>query len=35
MMCKFEQTLIVIFRAKYLFFLGTAADAKAEPFVMS
>ena len=35
MMCKFEETLIVTFRAKYLFFLGTAADAKAQPFVMT
>ena len=35
MMCKFEETLIVTFRAKYPFFLGTAADAKAEPFVIS
>ena len=33
-MCKFEETLIVTFRAKYPFFLATAADAKAEPFVM-
>ena len=32
-MCKFEETLVVTFRAKYLFFLGTAADAKAQPFV--
>ena len=32
-MCKFEQTLVVTFRAKYLIFLGTAADAKAQPFV--
>ena len=24
MMCKFEETLINTFRAKYLFFLGTA-----------
>ena len=35
MLCKFEETLIVTFRAKYLFFLATAADAKAQPFVMS
>ena len=35
MMCKFEETLIVTFRAKYLFFLATAADAKVEPFVMT
>ena len=35
MMCKFEETLIVTFRAKYPFFLATAADAKSEPFVMS
>ena len=35
MLCKFEETLIVTFRAKYPFFLATAADAKAEPFVMS
>ena len=34
-MCKFEETLIVTFRAKYPFFLATAADAKAEPFVMT
>ena len=32
-MRKFEETLIVTFRAKYPFFLGTAADAKAQPFV--
>ena len=35
MMCKFEETLVVTFRAKYPFFLGTAADAKAQPFVMT
>ena len=35
MMCKFEETLVVTFRAKYLFFLVTAADAKAQPFVMT
>ena len=35
MLCKFEEILLVTFRAKYPFFLGTAADAKAEPFVMS
>ena len=35
MMCKFEETLIVTFRPKYFFFLGTAADAKAQPFVMT
>ena len=32
-MCKFGKTLIVTFRAKYPFFLGTTADAKAQPFV--
>ena len=33
-MCKFEHTLVVTFRAKKPFFsLGTAADAKAQPFV--
>ena len=32
-MCKFEETLIVTFRAKYPFPLGTSADAKAQPFV--
>ena len=32
-MCKFEETLVVTFRAKYTFFLGTAADVKAQPFV--
>ena len=35
MLCKFEEIMIVTFRAKYPFVLGTAADAKAEPFVMS
>ena len=30
MMCKFEEILIVAFRAKYPSFLGTAADAKAQ-----
>ena len=35
MMCKFEETVIVTFRAKYLFFLGTAADAKAPPVVIT
>ena len=35
MMCKFEETLVVTFRPKYPFFLGTAADAKAPPFVMT
>ena len=35
MIPKFEETLIVTFRAKYPFFLATAADAKAEPFVMT
>ena len=35
MMSKFEETLIVTFRAKYPFVLGTAADAKAQPFVMT
>ena len=34
-MVKFEETFIVTFRAKYFFFLGTAADAKAQPFVMT
>ena len=34
-MCKFDETLIVTFRAKYLFFLATAADAKAQPFVIT
>ena len=34
-MCKFEETLIVTFRAKYLFLLATAADAKAQPFVFT
>ena len=29
-MCKFEEILIVAFRAKYPSFLGTAADAKAQ-----
>ena len=33
--CKFEEIFIVTFRAKYPFFLGTAADAKAQPFVMT
>ena len=33
--CKFEEILIVTFRAKYPFFLDTAADAKAQPFVMT
>ena len=33
MMCKFEATLVVTFRAKYPCFLDTAADAKAQPFV--
>ena len=32
-MCKLEETLVVTFRAKYPFFLGTAADAKAQPSV--
>ena len=32
-MCKVEETLVVTFRANYPFFLGTAADAKAQPFV--
>ena len=32
-MCKFEETLIVTFRAKYPFPLGTAANAQAQPFV--
>ena len=35
MMCKFEETLIVTFRAKYPFFLATAADPKAQPFVIT
>ena len=35
MLCKFEEILIVTFRAKYPFFLGTAADAKAQPLVMT
>ena len=35
MMCKFEETWIVTFRAKYLLLLATAADAKAQPFVMT
>ena len=35
MLCKFEEILDVTFRAKYPFFLGTAADAKAQPFVMT
>ena len=35
MMCKLEEIMIVTFRAKYPFFLGTAADAKAQPFVMT
>ena len=35
MLCKFEEISIVTFRAKYPFLLGTAADAKAEPFVMT
>ena len=30
MLCKFEETFIVTFRAKYPFPLGTAADAKPE-----
>ena len=34
-MCELEQTVIVTFRAKYPSFLGTAADAKAQPFVRS
>ena len=34
-MCKFEETLIGTFRAKYFFFLATAADAKAQPFVIT
>ena len=33
-MCNFEEILFVTFRAKYPFFLGTAADAKAQPFDM-
>ena len=35
MLCKFDEILLVTFRAKYPFVLGTAADAKAEPFVMT
>ena len=35
MLCKFEEIFIVTFRAKYPFLLGTAADAKAQPFVMT
>ena len=35
MLCKFEEILGVKFRAKYPFFLGTAADAKAQPLVMT
>ena len=35
MMCKFEETLVFTFRAKYLLLLATAADAKAQPFVMT
>ena len=35
MVGKFEEILIVTLRAKYPFFLGTAADAKAQPFVMT
>ena len=35
MMCKFEETFVVTFRAKYLLLLATAADAKAQPFVMT
>ena len=35
MLCKFEEILIVTFQAKYPFFLGTAADAKAQPLVMT
>ena len=34
-MCNVEEILFVTFRAKYPFFLGTAADAKAQPFVMT
>ena len=32
-MCKFEETLDVTFRETKLYFLGTAADAKAQSFV--
>ena len=35
MLCKFEEVLIVTFRANHPFFLGTAADAKAQPLVMT
>ena len=35
MLCKFEEIFIVTFRANYPFFLGTAADAKAQPLVMT
>ena len=34
-MCQFEEILILTFRAKYPFILGTAADTKAQPFVMT
>ena len=33
--CKFEEPLDVPFRAKYPLLLGTAADAKAQPVVMT
>ena len=35
MLCKFEKISIVTFEAKYPFFAGTPADAKAQPFVMT
>ena len=35
MMCKFDEPFVFTFRAKYPFLLGTAADAKAQPFVMT
>ena len=35
MLCKFDEILIVTFQAKYPFFLGTAANAKAQPFAMT
>ena len=33
LMCKFEQTLVVTFRANQPFFVATFTDAKAQPFV--
>ena len=36
MMCNFaKKKKLITLRAKYLFFLATAADAKAQPFVMT